>query len=561
METSAENLAALGAELKSARRQLAQAHRELQARVAQLVMLYRIGRDLSNHSNWDEALGRLLASLRDFLKADGAALLLRSEGDGTVRARRVDGLDEATIERACTILQNSQAVTAAEPYLLPLEAVESIDPLPCVDQKKPWKETVVPLRHRERDLGYLILQKPYANGEAIAQDIYFLITVQTILTEEVAAAQAVTELRKLQRFQERTLDEVASGILTFDEAGRRLYANRKGRELLGESDAVDRVTVRMGGEVVDLLSWAQQAQPGQPVVGEGWVQVGDGEATPVSIRATRMAAEIPGQTNLVLILDDQRATRALEVERRRVARQQENLIMAAEWAHDVRTPLTGILHSAELLSEALPPRSNKRRHFDVVRREVERIDGLVSNFLDFARPVQLKLSAVDLPALCASVVELMQAAAGEKDCRLRVERSAERAEVWADANQLKQILLNLVSNAVDASPRGGEIVVRVSEDAAPAEIAAQRPVRRVAVLEVEDEGEGVAPDQIERLFVPFFTTKSEGTGLGLAIAEKIIRAHHGHLRYLRRNGRTVLRAVIPLTAAAGDGSSPLQARG
>ncbi len=559
-DTSAGNLAALGAELEAARAQLAQAHRELQGRVAQLVMLYRIGRDLSNHSNWDEALRRLLASLREFLDADGAALLLRSEGGRVVSARRVDGVEAEVVRRACAILRKVGSVTVGEPYLVSLDQVGKEPAVPCIDRKSPWKETVVPLRHRERDLGYLLLQKAYRDGTDIAQDIYFLITVQTILTEEVAAAQAVTELRKLQRFQERTLDQVASGIVTFDEKGRRLYANRKGRELLGIGAEKAKVTVRMGGEVVDLLSWAQQADPGQPVVGEGWVQVGDAEAVPVALRATLMPSELPGQSNLVLILDDQRATRALEVERRRAARQQENLIMAAEWAHDVRTPLTGILHSAELLSEALPADSNKRRHFDVVRREVERIDGLVSNFLDFARPVELKRTMVELARLCRAVAELMGARAKEKGCRLEVEAPEEELSVWADEDQLKQILLNLVSNAIDASPQDAEVVLRVGEDDAPAEIAAQRPVRRVAVLEVVDMGEGVAPDQIERLFVPFFTTKSEGTGLGLAIAEKIIRAHHGHLRYLRRNGRTVLRAVIPM-AAAPAGRSELQARG
>jgi signal transduction histidine kinase len=86
----------------------------------------------------------------------------------------------------------------------------------------------------------------------------------------------------------------------------------------------------------------------------------------------------------------------------------------------------------------------------------------------------------------------------------------------------------------------------------------------VIVLEVEDSGEGVPPEEIERLFVPFYTTKSQGTGLGLAISEKVIRAHHGHLRYLRRAGRTVLRAIIPKssTGAAKRGrASKLEARG
>ncbi len=553
----------LAAELKDARAELAAAHRELQGRVAQLVMLYRIGRDLSNHSNWDEALGKLLGSLKSFLSAKGAGLLLCSAGGETVQARRVDGLSPEVVERACRGLSASPPRQEEEPYLLALSDMMEHRPLPCVDRKEPWDETVVPLRHRDHDLGYLLLEKHYENGESIARDIYFLITIQTILTEEVAGAQAVSELRKLQRFQERTLDEVASAIVTFDEHGRRLYANRKGRELLGEEDTAPS-TLRMGGEAVELSGWAAQAEAGAQLVGEGWLSLPKGESIPVSLRATRMAAEMPGEQHLVVIMEDQRAMRALEIERRRVSRQQADLIMAAEWAHDVRTPLTGILHSAELLCDALPTDSPKRRHFEVVRTEVGRINGLVSNFLDFARPVVLKRSRIDMSAFCRDLVEFMHGAAEKRGLELRFVEARSELELDADPSQLKQVLLNLFENSFDASPPGGEVLLRLDEELPPAEILAQRSTSKVIVLEVEDSGDGVPPEEIERLFVPFYTTKPEGTGLGLAISEKVIRAHHGHLRYLRRAGRTVLRAIIPKssTGAAKRGSrSKLQARG
>ncbi len=562
-ESSKQPPAALAAELEDARAELAAAHRELQGRVAQLVMLYRIGRDLSNYSNWDEALGRLLGSLKNFLRARGTGLLLCSGAGSQVQARRVDGLSPALVERACRELSNSQPQPDEEPYLLALQDMVARRPVPCVDRKTPWSETVVPLRHRDRDLGYLLLEKHYENGEAIARDIYFLITIQTILTEEVAGAQAVSELRKLQRFQERTLDEVASGIVTFDESGRRLYANRKGRELLGDEDG-SASSLRMGGQTVEISGWACQAQAGVQLVGEGWLGQPQGESIPVSLRATRIAAEMPGEQHLVVILEDQRATRALEIERRRAARQHADLIMAAEWAHDVRTPLTGILHSAELLCDALPEDSPKRRHFEVVRTEVGRINGLVLNFLDFARPVVLKRSVIDLSTFCHELVEFMQGNANGRGMRLRLLEVMAGLQLSADPAQLKQVLLNLIENALDASPAGGEVVLRVDEEIPPAEILAQHPTSKVIVLEVEDSGQGVPPEEIERLFVPFYTTKPLGTGLGLAISEKVIRAHHGHLRYLRRAGRTVLRAVIPQSSVGTvkrSGVSRLEARG
>jgi signal transduction histidine kinase len=545
--------------------ELESAHQELQGRVAQLVMLYRIGRDLSNHSNWDEALSRFLRSLRTFLGASGAGLLLTSEEGRVVQARRVDGLAPSLVDRACRLLRSGTPPTIRDPYLVPLEEMGRDRPTPCVDRESAWRETVLPLRHHDRDLGWLLLEKDYADGRAIGQDIYFLITVQTILTEEVAGAQAVSELRRLKRFHERTLDQVQTGILTYDETGVLLYANRKGRELLdrpgGEQPGEPKL--RMGGDVMDLAAWAMQAGAGAPLVAEGWLAVGSGGAVPVSLKASRMPGDLPGTTHCIVVLEDQRATHELEAERRRAARQGEHLIMAAEWAHDVRTPLTGILHSAELLCDALPESSPKRRHFQVVREEVDRINGLVSNFLDFARPAHLKTAPTRLADLCLRVEDLLRGEAARRDLHLDLDLLDEAADVLAvvDPDQLQQVLLNLATNALDASPPGGRVLLRLTLETAPSELWQDGPVDRVVVLEVQDEGPGVPAEHRERLFIPFFTTKPDGTGLGLAIAEKIIRAHHGHLRYERRGSNTVLRAVLPLLTQAGGVSGRLEARG
>ena len=146
-----------------------------------------------------------------------------------------------------------------------------------------------------------------------------------------------------------------------------------------------------------LSSWFEDRQLGDHGAGtvDAWVhRAGAGEAIPVSITVSALAGELPGEIQYVCMLEDGRQRQALEAERRRAARQKELLIMAAEWAHDVRTPLTGILHSAELLAgSAQGDRAD--RHFEVIRAEVQRINELVNHFLDYARPVQLR-QQVDL---------------------------------------------------------------------------------------------------------------------------------------------------------------------
>lgn len=543
-------MAGMAAELERAHRQLEDAHRELRGRVAQLVMLYRIGRDLTTHRNWDEALQAFLASLCKFLDARGATLLLRSKQGTRLAARSTVGMDEEQVDAAIEVLRPLRRDAEAEPQLVPLSEVDSDSPRACTLMDEEWAQTVVPLWHHDDDLGALVIEKAYDDATAIQDDYYFLITIQTVLTEEVASAQAFTQLRKLQQFQERTLDRLGSGIVTVDLEGRISSANAKAREMLGRVHAEgvrldDRL--HLGSEGPGLLLWLSGIEDGSPASIEGvLLQLGAEEPMPVSVVASHLPGEFSGDAARVLVIEDLSQKRALESERRRAARQKELLIMAAEWAHDVRTPLTGILHSAELLSGAVDPRSPKLRHFRVIQNEVGRINGLVDNFLDYARPIHLRRVPGDLSGLVREVVDLLEGPAGTRGIELRFvdEQPDEDCNCRLDRDAVKQVVLNLVSNALDASG-DGTVVVRL-ERRNDAELDEDGRRGRGAVVSVEDDGPGVPSEFVDRLFVPFFTTKPTGTGLGLAISEKIVRAHDGDLRYLRENGLTILRATLPL---------------
>jgi len=166
--------------------------------------------------------------------------------------------------------------------------------------------------------------------------------------------------------------------------------------------------------------------------------------------------------------------------------------------------------------------------------------------------------------LFGEIVDLMEGPARDRGCALVLRRAAGPApEVSIDLAQMKQVLLNLVTNALDASPASGTVTVRVGVEDAPADDGTMPLGPHVAALEVVDEGAGVAPEHLDRLFIPFFTTKPHGSGLGLAICDKVVRAHDGLLRYLRRDGRTVMRTVLPLVGSVRPGppTEPMKARG
>ncbi len=207
-------------------------------------------------------------------------------------------------------------------------------------------------------------------------------------------------------------------------------------------------------------------------------------------------------------------------------------VMAGEIAHELKNPLTSVKGLAALVDRALQPKEQER--MAVLRREVDRMQEILDSFLNFSRPlVPLDAATVALRQLCESVAALHEGAAADARVTLSVEAPAE-VEVHADARKLKQVLINLVQNALDASPAGERIELVLTR-------AAQG-----ATIRVCDRGAGLDPATRDRLFEPGVTTKPTGNGLGLTIARAIARQHGGELRLLpREGGGTVAELTVP----------------
>jgi signal transduction histidine kinase len=214
--------------------------------------------------------------------------------------------------------------------------------------------------------------------------------------------------------------------------------------------------------------------------------------------------------------------------------------IAAGIAHEVRNPLNALRINLSILeqelSEILPDR--KGRVFDVVGRianELRSLDDFVTEFLRYARPPRLKLEAVGVRPLVEDLATFIGPECDRKGVALSVAAESGPETVVADGFQLKHALLNLVLNALQATPGGGSIAIESAGDERGLEIA------------VRDTGEGMAEDVLPRVFDAFFTTREGGTGLGLPIARRIVEAHAGTLDIRSRPGRgTVARITLPV---------------
>lgn len=193
--------------------------------------------------------------------------------------------------------------------------------------------------------------------------------------------------------------------------------------------------------------------------------------------------------------------------------------LAAGVAHEVRNPLNSLQINLSILeqelSELLPDRH--AHAFAVLAKiagEIKRLDDFVSEFLRFARSPRLNVERLPVRPLLTDLAAFITPECSKKGVNLEVDLGGPDT-AWVDGFQLKQAVLNLVLNALQATPAGGHVVVRTSGD------------RRRLVVAVGDDGEGMSPETREKAFTPFFTTREEGTGLGLALVRRIVEQHGG----------------------------------
>lgn len=225
----------------------------------------------------------------------------------------------------------------------------------------------------------------------------------------------------------------------------------------------------------------------------------------------------------------------------------ENLALlgetAAAVAHELKNPLVAIGGFAQRLHRDLEPDHPHRPKLEIIVDQVAHMEQMLRDMLDYSRPLKLNLAPQPLGALVEEVMGLCSLLAQEAGVRLVSRLEDGPARPMMDGARIKQVLLNLVQNAVQASPRGGVVEVRA------------RRQGRQAVVEVSDQGPGVPREHRDKLFSPFFTTKQGGTGLGLAISRKIVVAHGGclELAEARRQGSTF---VMTLPIKGPDGPAP-----
>jgi signal transduction histidine kinase len=210
--------------------------------------------------------------------------------------------------------------------------------------------------------------------------------------------------------------------------------------------------------------------------------------------------------------------------------------LAAGMAHSVRNPFTSVKMRLFSLKRSLKLTGTQKEDFDVISEEIDHIDTIVQNFLEFSRPPKLKIQPVSPSTVVDTALQLLRYRLDSYNVKVHLHRDRILPTIDADPDQLKEVFVNLMINACEAMTGGGTIDVHEQLIGLPDRLQAQ--------IRIRDNGPGIAPSVAQKVFDPFFTTKEEGTGLGLSIISRIIKEHGGQIDLTSVEGRGASFTII-----------------
>lgn len=346
-----------------------------------------------------------------------------------------------------------------------------------------------------------------------------------------------TALENMRSYTRNVIESMASGLVSADADGRVATVNPGARSLLGlgEADAegrrlrdVVRLSPPAEYEGIERVLSGEQTK----YETEAKIVVGETE-TPVALAASLLRDEEGNRSGAVLLMQD-----LSEIETLKEAVERERHLaslgrIAAGVAHEVRNPLSSLKGFAQFLRGKSRPGSEEERYSDIMIEEVERLDRVVQELLDFARPVSPARTVCDANDLIEQSLRLVAEDAQFKKIKIERRLAADLPHVFVDAQQIRQAILNLLINGIEAMEEGGTLTIETS-------VSRQVQGSPVVGIDIGDTGTGMTADEIGKLFEPFYTTKPKGTGLGLTFVSRL----------LEQNGGSVM-----VTSVKGQGST------
>jgi PAS domain S-box-containing protein len=333
-----------------------------------------------------------------------------------------------------------------------------------------------------------------------------------------------------------TFNRAAEGLLGFREAD--VLGQPFGALLGGDGEALVRDTLERGREVLRI---------------ETLLRTQDGAAVPVSFTTSLLRDDRRNVYGAIATFMDLTPLKRAEEHVRRMDRLAALGRFTSSVAHEIRNPLTGIGAGIQYLARSLDPEGPQRENLNFILSEIRRLDRIVQDLFEITHPRGLSARVAAIEDTLGRALQCLEALRAERQIDVRLDVRPRIPPVSHDADQMEQVFINLVKNAIEASPAGSALTVAVS--AALPGVAPVTPgagIEGGVVVRVEDRGPGISAENLKTIFEPFFTTKPGGTGLGLYISHDIVKRHGGSLSVTSEPGQGAAFTVeLPLEPQGG----------
>jgi len=406
------------------------------------------------------------------------------------------------------------------------------------EMKKLRAEAIVPIVMESQleavvSLGSKISGEPYSR-----EDVSLLSTLSYQVAVALKNARLYQEVLEIKRYLENILKNMGDGLIAIDSRGTITTFNSMAEKLTGipAGEALGRkaVEVLAPGLCLPIMLTLDEGQ----LVSNEEVEVQAGSRTCCLCCSTAPIESLEaGERGAIMVLSDVTRIKELESEKNQALRLASLGELAAGMAHEIKNPLVSIKTFAELLPYKYDDSEFRNNFSQIVKQEIERINKLIMELLNFSRIPKPSLEEVEITVVMDEILTLLAPQLDSQKIRLRKRYYEKLPLLEADRDQLKQALLNICLNGIQAMPDGGELGVEIMH--------AEKPGGGSVKILIKDTGPGIPPHQKERIFDPFFTTKAQGTGMGLSISHRIITDHRGSIKCKSRRKGTVFEISLP----------------
>ena len=367
--------------------------------------------------------------------------------------------------------------------------------------------------------------------------LYFIFIVQNYYLVD-------RTLERMKSYMENVVESMADGLISIDREGRIVTLNRQAVEILGsERERIEgrNITELLGDGVAEILGPPEE----RSLVRDREMEIRKGPDVkiPLSLSAAPLKDDAGQEMGSVLLIRDLREIRDLQGKVRRSERLASLGRLAAGVAHEIRNPLSSIRGFAQYFVKRFHGQTEEEGYASVMVKEVDRLNRVITELLDFAGPKEPRREPNALEDIADHALKLLAPDLATRKVEVFKEYEPGLPAVWVDRDQISQVFLNLLLNAIESMEGGGEIRLTLRRCGPPPAVLAA----------IADTGAGIPEDDLEKVFEPFFSRKRKGTGLGLAIVHQIIESHRGEIRVESRQGKgTTFLMTLPMD---GDSDS------